>query len=522
MAHQVNECVFPNFASMDRLNPRDLEAQRYYDNLRRLALIRNELRRSGQGASAASLLIPPPRAPFESAFPHRNISPLVIEAGPRSVQEVRSQGWGAASDEEAQSANRSASNQQQVARHRTRVVTGNGHRDSYDADHRVGIARNPSTAREVALSNLWEEMYQRLVLYKQEHGDCLVPNRYKPDKQLGSWVSTQRRNYCKGKGMSPDRIDRLEALGFVWRTTDPRATPWMERFKQLAAFYEEHGHSVVPVMYGPNKPLANWVSAQRQEYRYLVEDKPSRITAERIKLLNTLDFMWDALRHRKPAEIEEEKNTKGGVSRKRKQSPITTDEDPRSDQEETTLKQRLIDGGRKEDEREIMEAAAALESSSTKKKTRRESSAVPIQVESATLLDASAPEDRVGRILQLQGQQQPTATVGGPGLNASLLAAMIPGTSDAARLHVTPGGAYTNALSRVLQQHHHDPVLAALMPGIAGIQGSPEADLAVALGQRRLSDPVGVAPHLPFDASLLQNPSLLEEWLQQNGGHGRK
>ena len=43
------------------------------------------------------------------------------------------------------------------------------------------------------LGSSWDEMFGRLVAYKHQHGDCLVPQKY-IDKQLGSWVSTQRRS----------------------------------------------------------------------------------------------------------------------------------------------------------------------------------------------------------------------------------------------------------------------------------------------------------------------------------------
>jgi hypothetical protein len=33
----------------------------------------------------------------------------------------------------------------------------------------------------------WDDMFERLIAYKNEHGDCLVPNRYAKDPQLGSW-----------------------------------------------------------------------------------------------------------------------------------------------------------------------------------------------------------------------------------------------------------------------------------------------------------------------------------------------
>lgn len=38
----------------------------------------------------------------------------------------------------------------------------------------------------------WEEMYQRLVRYKEEHGECLVPRKYEADPKLSTWVETQR------------------------------------------------------------------------------------------------------------------------------------------------------------------------------------------------------------------------------------------------------------------------------------------------------------------------------------------
>lgn len=45
----------------------------------------------------------------------------------------------------------------------------------------------------------WEEMYQRLVQFKQEHGDCLVPRKYERDPKLSTWVETQRvRLLAKG------------------------------------------------------------------------------------------------------------------------------------------------------------------------------------------------------------------------------------------------------------------------------------------------------------------------------------
>ena len=38
----------------------------------------------------------------------------------------------------------------------------------------------------------WEDMYQRLVRYRKEFGDCLVPRKYERDPKLSTWVETQR------------------------------------------------------------------------------------------------------------------------------------------------------------------------------------------------------------------------------------------------------------------------------------------------------------------------------------------
>lgn len=94
----------------------------------------------------------------------------------------------------------------------------------------------------------WEIMFDRLVEFKEKHGHCLVPNRYKADNKLGSWVSTQRRQYkametgrFNATTLPDDRVQRLESIGFIWSTSDPRRVEWDVRFSQLNAFREEHG-----------------------------------------------------------------------------------------------------------------------------------------------------------------------------------------------------------------------------------------------------------------------------------------
>jgi len=71
---------------------------------------------------------------------------------------------------------------------------------------------------------MWNLRFEELKVFKEKHGDCLVPQRYPPNPQLGTWVNTQRRHYKlmkdnKHSSMTEDRVRALEALGFVWVTS---------------------------------------------------------------------------------------------------------------------------------------------------------------------------------------------------------------------------------------------------------------------------------------------------------------
>lgn len=109
-----------------------------------------------------------------------------------------------------------------------------------------------SSNTEGILQHRWETMFQRLVAFKEKHGHCLVPNRYPEDRSLGAWVSTQRRHYKNSvtagdtvdfvsTPLTAERVRRLQAVGFVWATSDPRHTPWEIRFEQLREYKEQHG-----------------------------------------------------------------------------------------------------------------------------------------------------------------------------------------------------------------------------------------------------------------------------------------
>jgi hypothetical protein len=72
---------------------------------------------------------------------------------------------------------------------------------------------------------LWEQKYEDLIAYKEVHGDCNVPTKYKKDTSLGRWVSTQRKQYKERQQgnrslMTDEREAKLQALGFRWNALD--------------------------------------------------------------------------------------------------------------------------------------------------------------------------------------------------------------------------------------------------------------------------------------------------------------
>eukprot|EP00980_Cylindrotheca_fusiformis_P021150 scaffold8128_cov60-Cylindrotheca_fusiformis.AAC.2 len=139
-------------------------------------------------------------------------------------------------------------------------------------------------------SKKWNETFDNLVAFKEEHGHCCVPQHYMPNICLSQWVKRQRY-YRKHRPelLSESRIQKLDELGFVW---DAQEDFWKTRFEELKAYKHMHGHCSVPCKYSANQKLATWVKCQRRQYKLRTMGKPSSMTEERICLLEELGFVW--------------------------------------------------------------------------------------------------------------------------------------------------------------------------------------------------------------------------------------
>ena len=89
----------------------------------------------------------------------------------------------------------------------------------------------------------WEERRDQLAEYKKEIGETNVPIHYAKNKQLGTWVQTQRMQYKlfkegKSNFMTEDRIISLNELGFNWGKQKGSQVSWEKRREQLAEYKE--------------------------------------------------------------------------------------------------------------------------------------------------------------------------------------------------------------------------------------------------------------------------------------------
>ena len=128
----------------------------------------------------------------------------------------------------------------------------------------------------------WEFWFGLLESYKEEFHDCLVTALHVTASgyKLGPWINAQRHKKDK---LSLDRIQRLDALGFIW---DPFTERWDQGFKELVSFKEEFGHCVVRRNHNTadGYKLGRWVEVQRSNR--------NRLTSERIQRLDALGFVW--------------------------------------------------------------------------------------------------------------------------------------------------------------------------------------------------------------------------------------
>jgi len=128
----------------------------------------------------------------------------------------------------------------------------------------------------------WESRYCELIEFREVHGHCNVPDSWPENLQLARWVMTQRQLYRKGK-LSPDRIQRLEAIGFIWCRQDHA---WDEMHQRLVNYKRIHGNCNVPSEWKEDPQLGSWVVKQRYQRM------KGQLSDERMRKLEEAGMRW--------------------------------------------------------------------------------------------------------------------------------------------------------------------------------------------------------------------------------------
>eukprot|EP00580_Thalassiosira_gravida_P003346 CAMPEP_0201603818 /NCGR_PEP_ID=MMETSP0492-20130828/4150_1 /ASSEMBLY_ACC=CAM_ASM_000837 /TAXON_ID=420259 /ORGANISM="Thalassiosira gravida, Strain GMp14c1" /LENGTH=326 /DNA_ID=CAMNT_0048067693 /DNA_START=138 /DNA_END=1118 /DNA_ORIENTATION=+ len=181
---------------------------------------------------------------------------------------------------------------------------------SEEANNRFHVAREEVEVLDIQRPDFkWNEMFAKLVEFKERHGHCRIPASDPEFAKLRTFVRGNKvtyREYQSGRRCTnrAHRMIALERLGVF-------TSKWEEKYNELVEFKKVHGHCNVPTKSKENQKLGNWVGWQRVGYRKCKAGKENQLSEERIKLLEDIGFCFNVfeangiVRKRRRKEAEE-------------------------------------------------------------------------------------------------------------------------------------------------------------------------------------------------------------------------
>jgi len=134
----------------------------------------------------------------------------------------------------------------------------------------------------------WMAKFLCLRDYRILNGHCNVPRSH---KLLGTWTNNQRSQF-KNHKLKPERIHKLDSIGFHWGKGFPKPMAWEEGYAELQKFKSLYGHCNVTINETNPSPQAKWVSMQRSEYRRSKQGKDSLLTLDQVAKLKEIGFLF--------------------------------------------------------------------------------------------------------------------------------------------------------------------------------------------------------------------------------------
>lgn len=138
--------------------------------------------------------------------------------------------------------------------------------------------------------DVWRNNLKALQDFHAKFKHWNVPKKY--DKPLCAWVGRQRTSRKSGE-LLQDRIDRLDAIGFDWRTKSDQE--WDSKFDDLVAYKDKFGHCDVPYSFKEDPALGHWVYDQKRLAggNYYRNGRVVELRSDRRKRLEEIGFNFE-------------------------------------------------------------------------------------------------------------------------------------------------------------------------------------------------------------------------------------
>lgn len=160
------------------------------------------------------------------------------------------------------------------------MVNGNLSEEQIKRLDEIGMVWNRPSNNE-----RFNEYVDAYVRFKERNGTGLVPGGYidSDGYRLSAWTTQQKRQYREGK-LSKDKVEKLNAVGFLWNSYGDQ---WDKQFEEAKAYYEKYGHLSISADYAKTHKgsLSNWLRKQRDEY---VKEGHGNLDDEQVALLESI------------------------------------------------------------------------------------------------------------------------------------------------------------------------------------------------------------------------------------------
>lgn len=133
------------------------------------------------------------------------------------------------------------------------------------------------------MSERWEEMFLKLVEYKDKYGNVDVKSGDKDYRSLALWLNDMKKLKKKGL-LSPERERRLSELGVVW---DVQEAQWDLTFDKLIKYYEVYKSYKVDKKI--DITLYRWIKKQIRDL------KDGKLSERRKKKLDEIGFFDEVM-----------------------------------------------------------------------------------------------------------------------------------------------------------------------------------------------------------------------------------